>query len=131
MGFSHLDKRAYEMCRRDRWPGHFGPICDEVRHYTKPAQLGRKVNMAAAFIASDGGIDRISARVNSDAANQMFAGEAHEKGLEFRIHAVGDQIEADAVAIKRVVSNLVTNAIRDTAEGGAVLGARIELPRCG
>ncbi|MEZ5922401.1 MAG: sensor histidine kinase [Parvularculaceae bacterium] len=72
----------------------------------------------------DGAIDRFSARVIFDAANQMFAGEAREKGLEFRVHAVGDQIEADAVALMRVISNLVTNAIRNTTEGGVLLGAR-------
>lgn len=54
----------------------------------------------------------------------MFAAEAEEKGLKFRIVPTDKQTSANAFALMRVTSNLISNAIKNTAAGGVLVGSR-------
>lgn len=54
----------------------------------------------------------------------MFREEAEGKGLEFRCRAAAAEVEGDAMAAMRIVSNLVANAIRYTRRGKVLVAAR-------
>jgi signal transduction histidine kinase/ActR/RegA family two-component response regulator len=53
-----------------------------------------------------------------------FAGAAIEKNLRFRVRATSTLVISDLAALRRVVENLVDNAIRYTERGGVLLGCR-------
>ncbi len=53
-----------------------------------------------------------------------FAGTAREKGLRLSICATAAWIRSDFILLERVLSNLVSNAIRYTSKGGVVIGCR-------
>jgi len=53
-----------------------------------------------------------------------FAPLASQKGLRLAIRAPDVAVRSDPVLLKRIVSNLVSNAVRYTREGGILLGAR-------
>ncbi len=54
----------------------------------------------------------------------MFADEAREKGLGFRVVPSRVGVHANVFAVMRVMSNLVSNAIRNTEQGGVLVGCR-------
>lgn len=54
----------------------------------------------------------------------MFENEARGKGLSLRIVPSRQQVRTNAFALMRVVSNLVSNAIGNTAIGGVLVGVR-------
>jgi signal transduction histidine kinase len=56
-----------------------------------------------------------------------FAQAAHAKGLEFRIVATKAVVRSDPILLERIVSNLVSNAVRHTVRGRVLVGCR----RCG
>ncbi|MEO7241954.1 MAG: HAMP domain-containing sensor histidine kinase [Variovorax sp.] len=49
---------------------------------------------------------------------------AEAKGLEFRVHSFEGAIRSDAVRVRRVIGNLLANAIKYTETGGVLLAAR-------
>lgn len=49
---------------------------------------------------------------------------AHAKGLEFRVVPTGAQVWSDATYLRRILQNLMSNAIRYTAQGRVLVGAR-------
>jgi two-component system, sensor histidine kinase len=53
-----------------------------------------------------------------------FAGMAHEKGLALRVVANSNWLRSDVVLLERILSNLVSNAVRYTSRGGIVVGCR-------
>lgn len=53
-----------------------------------------------------------------------FSGVAREKGLSFRIVPSRAWVRSDLVLLQRIVSNLVSNAVRYTNRGGIVVGCR-------
>lgn len=53
-----------------------------------------------------------------------FSPVAQEKGLILRVHACRVVVESDRVYLKRVLQNLLSNALRYTPQGRVVLGAR-------
>ena len=56
-----------------------------------------------------------------------YAGVAAEKRISFRVRASDAWVLSDPALLERIVSNLVSNAIRYTARGGVLVGVR----RCG
>jgi signal transduction histidine kinase/CheY-like chemotaxis protein len=53
-----------------------------------------------------------------------FADAAREKGLKLRIVPTEAWVRSDFILLQRIVSNLVSNAIRYTGKGGVVVGCR-------
>ncbi len=53
-----------------------------------------------------------------------FAIAAREKGLSFRIAPGSAWVRSDPILLGRIVSNLVSNAVRYTASGGVLVGCR-------
>ncbi|MEM9850504.1 MAG: sensor histidine kinase [Pseudomonadota bacterium] len=58
------------------------------------------------------------------ALDTMFRAEAEEKGLTLRVHPSAAQVRIRPVEVLRILSNLVSNAVKYTAEGRVVLGVR-------
>lgn len=59
-----------------------------------------------------------------DAVQTDLAHAAAEKGLRLRVVATALVVQADPALVQMIVHNLVSNAIRYTAEGSVLLGAR-------
>lgn len=54
----------------------------------------------------------------------QYAPLAREKGLDLRIHVLAGAVRSDAVLLKRLLGNLLSNAIRHTERGGVLLAVR-------
>lgn len=59
-----------------------------------------------------------------DRLANMYEAAAHQKGLQLRIHPTTAWTESDPALLERMLSNLVSNAIRYTEKGGVLLAAR-------
>jgi two-component system, sensor histidine kinase len=53
-----------------------------------------------------------------------FEGEARAKGLRLRVRSSKLVVRSDSVLLSRVISNLVSNAVRHTLQGGVLIGCR-------
>ena len=49
---------------------------------------------------------------------------AQAKGLQFRIHVVPGTVVSDPILLRRIVGNLVSNAVKYTQRGGVLLASR-------
>ncbi len=49
---------------------------------------------------------------------------AEAKGLEFRVHGMAGEVLTDPIQVRRMIGNLLGNAIKYTEEGGVLLAAR-------
>ena len=49
---------------------------------------------------------------------------AEAKGLEFRVRALEGQVQSDPIRVRRMIGNLLSNAIRYTDRGGVLLAVR-------
>jgi signal transduction histidine kinase/CheY-like chemotaxis protein len=58
-----------------------------------------------------------------------FVGEAMAKGLELRFVPTALAVNSDPLLLERVLTNLVSNALRYTQRGGVLVGARRHGPR--
>jgi signal transduction histidine kinase/ActR/RegA family two-component response regulator len=76
-----------------------------------------------------------SAAVHADKQNTLLQpllhqvvmehmGEAEKKGIELRLRVSKEAVFTDASMLTRIVSNLVTNAIRYTQQGGVLVATR-------
>ena len=61
------------------------------------------------------------------AVSRTFSMVAEQRGLVLRLHPVRDWVRSDRTMLTRMLNNLVSNALRFTHRGGALIGAR----RCG
>jgi signal transduction histidine kinase len=59
-----------------------------------------------------------------DRAMLLFGGEALDKGLSIKCVACKHWVLGDRLALQRVISNLVSNAVRHTQNGRILLGCR-------
>jgi signal transduction histidine kinase len=55
----------------------------------------------------------------------QFAPAADQKGISLRAHPISLTVRSDPVLLRRIVSNLLANAIRYTDKGGVMLAARV------
>lgn len=55
----------------------------------------------------------------------QYAPAAQAKGLAFETRAVSARVRSDPILLRRIVANLLANAIRYTDTGGVVMSARI------
>ena len=58
------------------------------------------------------------------AINAQFAPVAREKGLRLKVLPANARVHSDPVLLQRVLSNLVSNAVRYTWRGGVLVGCR-------
>ncbi|MFZ4623948.1 MAG: PAS domain-containing hybrid sensor histidine kinase/response regulator [Rhodoferax sp.] len=58
------------------------------------------------------------------ALDSVHAGEARNKGLQWRVRGAGLVVHTDQQLLKRIVGNLVSNAIRYTNQGGVLMTCR-------
>ncbi|MEP6792406.1 MAG: ATP-binding protein, partial [Ramlibacter sp.] len=117
------------MARRAELPG------PEVAHIASRLQLalhglGRLLNGLFELSGLENGVVTVSKQPVSLAdlladLNTTFAGPAQAKGLALRMRAPrGLWVDTDRVMLLRVLSNLVSNALRYTNEGGVLVGCR-------
>ena len=59
-----------------------------------------------------------------DALDSQFAPLAAEKGLRFRIRPCNGSLYSDPLLLKRILTNLISNAIRHSDDGGVLVGCR-------
>ena len=59
-----------------------------------------------------------------DELQLQYAPLARERGLSLRKHSLQAQVRSDPVLLKRLLGNLLSNAIRHTERGGIVLAVR-------
>jgi len=59
-----------------------------------------------------------------DRLSQVFLPQAIERGIELRFRSNGEWVASDDALIEQVLSNLVSNALRNTAQGGVLIAAR-------
>jgi signal transduction histidine kinase len=74
--------------------------------------------------APEGPGERFPAQIVLDALEQMFARDAREKGLRFACVKSSATLAASPLALVRILSNLVANAVKHTKVGGVALGCR-------
>ncbi len=58
------------------------------------------------------------------AIEARFAGAAKEKGITLRVRATASWALSDPALLERIISNLVSNAVRYTHSGGILVGVR-------
>lgn len=68
--------------------------------------------------------EKFDIKVVTDNVFQMFKAEAQSKGLSFRYRPPIGKINSNPVDLMRILSNLVSNAIKHTEEGGVLIGSR-------
>lgn len=66
----------------------------------------------------------VSAAVVLTAISDMFCVDAADRGLALRVRPSGALIMTNPMAITRIVSNFVSNALRYTQEGGVLVAVR-------
>jgi len=74
--------------------------------------------------------ERFPVQMVIDAVREMFELESVERGLELRTVNSSLWLKGDAIAILRIVSNLVKNAIQHAAQGKVLLGCRRQTGAC-
>ena len=69
-------------------------------------------------------LERIALQDILQAVEEMFRPDATAKGLSLRLVPSRLDASVDALALTRILSNLVSNAIKYTAQGGVLIGTR-------
>ena len=99
------------------------------------AQLRQAFDYLEQLASSYGAEERLPAGAGSDTeavpvpllystVDRMFRTEAEAKGLAFVVEAEDLSVQVEPLVLMRILSNLVSNALRHTDEGMVRLGAR-------
>ena len=101
-------------------------LCSDYLRDTRPEPEVGDVNDAfsEAPPAVDDTVEPYAADLVLDTAARMFCDEATDKGLRFRSHGSSVFIDRPPLILMRIVTNLVSNAVKHTASGTILLGAR-------
>ncbi len=75
---------------------------------------------------TDAGSEPLPLSLVIGATARMFADEARSKGLTLRTVSSGLSVAAPAMPVMRIITNLVSNAIKHSTRGRILLGARRE-----
>jgi signal transduction histidine kinase len=98
----------------------------------QPNDFGKTDDHHASFAASaqdTPAAENFPVSVVLDNVVRMFEAEAHEKGLVFRAVPSSLSVTADPIGLMRIVSNLVSNAVKYTDRGRILLGCRLSQDR--
>ena len=88
-------------------------------------QLERSVSDVSLPPQEEAGSDRdLSLPKILRSIHEMFLPDAKEAGLDFRFVETTSQTDVEPLALMRIVTNLVANAIKYTPEGRVLLGVR-------
>ena len=69
-------------------------------------------------------VEPVALQAVFDALVTTYADAAAAKGLRLRVRASRDWVLSDRALLERILGNLLANAVRYTAQGGIVVGAR-------
>ncbi|MGX9356536.1 ATP-binding protein [Roseobacteraceae bacterium S113] len=72
----------------------------------------------------DAPLEQYAVAIPLSTVQQMFEGEATSKGLELRIVPTRDEVQVPPLVLMRILTNLVSNAIKYTDQGRVVVGLR-------
>jgi len=86
--------------------------------------LDSDVSLPAPAPEETDALDDLGVQQVLSAIEEMFAPDAEAKGLQLRRVESELETSADALALTRIVSNLVSNAIKYTETGGVLIGTR-------
>ena len=69
-------------------------------------------------------LEPVSADALFDRLSQYFLPIANDRGLDLRFRSDGEWVTSDATLLEQVLGNLLSNALRYTAQGGVLVAAR-------
>jgi signal transduction histidine kinase/CheY-like chemotaxis protein len=107
------DERLVLTKRIERAVGSLSELLDQLLDLSK---LGAG---AVQAVSHDFAIGDLLAAIEAE-----FVPLAHAKGIALRVRPCDAWLRTDPVLVRRIVSNLVANAIRYTAQGGVLVGCR-------
>jgi signal transduction histidine kinase/CheY-like chemotaxis protein/HAMP domain-containing protein len=107
------DERAVLTGRIEKAVGSLSDLLDQLLDLSK-LDAG-----AVQVMPSDFPIRNVLAEVEV-----QFAAFAHSKGLQFRVASSFAWLRSDEMLVRRILLNLVGNAIRYTQRGGVLIGCR-------
>ena len=81
-------------------------------------------NAAATDVSETSDIETFHLSVVLDNVSAMFSNEARRQGIAFRYRPQDVSVVSDPIALMRIVSNLVSNAIQHSEATGLLLAAR-------
>lgn len=118
------------MLRRDKGPSTTANLLSTVgRMQITLKGLGNLLNSLLDTSRLEAGairIERGSIRLREliDSLQNEFSEAARNKGIELRCHPTALAVESDPVLLRRIIANLVANAVKYTARGRIVVGCR-------
>lgn len=98
--FDYLDDLAKSYMETDQVPNHPGPPASDANH------------------------EVISSKVLCNTLDRMFRKEAERKGLTFDVSVVDQDLSISPLVLTRILSNLMSNAVKHTASGQVSLTAQ-------
>lgn len=109
--------RQGDPALRDQLTGAFDYMEDLARTYLDEGQ-------AAAEPASEDREEAVPLSLVIDTVQRLFCDQAKARGMSLRAVPSGAMVTAPAMPLMRVVSNLVSNAIKHGQSGKILIGAR-------
>ena len=95
-----------------------------ISHGALPGAAGNTEGEPDEVERDSEGRERVSAMLLTDTIGQMFAAEAQQKGIALRARATANMVHAQPLAVTRILSNLVANAIAHSSASRVLLSGR-------